>query len=840
MKKIHILTSLFLLSLFQISLAQKHYSDANIVGHVVCQGKHIPFASVSLKGTTIGTTTDETGHFQLVNLPEGEQVIVVTIIGFKPEERPITIKENSTIEVNLDMEEDIMNLEEVVVSADRSKQKRTEAPVIVNTIGQQIFHSSQSQTLGEGLNFSPGLRLENNCQNCGFSQVRMNGMQGPYSQILINSRPIFSGLAGVYGLELIPSNMVEKVEVVRGGGSALYGSNAIAGTVNIILKDPTTNSYEGGASYALTGVGMNDSNGPVGDHSLNFNTSVVSDDHKSGLSLYGFTRKREMFDANGDSFSELSSMDNITFGSRVFHRFSAKDRLSIDFFAINEERNGGNMMDYPLHERDIAEALDHRMKVGGLTYEHYFREYDMLSVYASGQFLNRESYYGARQSLSDYGSTKDKTLNMGLQYKAVFGKSSLVWGVENTSGFLLDKKLGYPDLDNASVDGTGITDIPHTSNTIVADQSSISTGTFAQYDLKLHRFKAALGMRFDHYQINDKAKEGDARNDGNVFSPRLSLMYRIMESLQARVSYSQGYRAPQIFDEDLHIETSGSRKVIHENDPDLTQESSHSLTASLDFNKQLGQIYTGLLVEAFYTRLVDAFANEFGAPDEDGMVIYTRVNSEGGAWVQGINMEFKLRPDRDFSLTSGFTLQTSRFEEAQEFDETSFFRTPDSYGFLAIDWDFARRFCLSGTGNYTGKMLVPYFGTAYPEGELRTSNAFLDLGVKLKYTVKLNGASVEFSGGIKNILNSYQDDFDMGIDRDPAYIYGPMAPRTVFVGLRFGNLLSKQTGSSITSKQGRGLGRDRVLGRGQGLGRGCSSDPNRERKGRRYRKGKDM
>ena len=821
MSRLHIITGLFLLSLFQPSFAQRHYSDANIVGHVVCQGKHIPFASVSLKGTTIGTSTDETGHFQLVNLPEGERIIAVTIIGYKPVERPITIKEHSTIEINFEMEEDIMNLEEVVVSADRSKQKRTEAPVIVNTIGKQIFHSSQSQTLGEGLNFSPGLRLENNCQNCGFSQVRMNGMQGPYSQILINSRPIFSGLAGVYGLELIPSTMVEKVEVVRGGGSALFGSNAIAGTINIILKDPTNNSYEGGATYALSGIGMDESNGPAGDYSLNFNTSVVSDDHKSGLSLYGFTRSREMFDANGDSFSEMASLENITFGTRVFHRFSMKDRLAFDFFAINEERNGGNMQDYPLHERDIAEALDHRMKVASLTYEHYFRDYDMLSLYASGQFLNRDSYYGAKQSLADYGNTRDRTFNMGLQYKAVFGKSSLVWGVENTSSFLLDKKLGYPDLDNATVLNDTITDIPHTSNTIVSDQSSITTGTFAQYELKLNRFKAALGMRFDHYQINDKAKESQAQNDGNVFSPRLSLMYRIMESLQARVSYSQGYRAPQIFDEDLHIETSGSRKVIHENDPDLKQESSHSLMASLDFNKQLGRVYTGLLVEAFYTRLVDAFANEFGAPDEDGTVIYTRVNSEGGAWVQGINMEFKLRPSRDFSLTSGFTLQTSEFEEAQEFDETSFFRAPDSYGFLAMDWDFARRYCLSGTGNYTGKMLVPYFGTANPDGELRSSDAFLDLGLKLKYTMKLNGASVEFSGGIKNILNSYQDDFDIGINRDPAYVYGPLAPRTIFVGLRFGNLLSNESGTSIGAKRGRGLRRGR------------SSEPKSERQ-RRY------
>jgi len=805
MRTVYIITAIFLLTLFQPLDAQRRKSDANIVGHVVCRGEHIPFASVALKGTTIGTATDETGHFQLINLPVGDHTVVVTMVGYETKEEKVRIQKHTTIELKFELEEDVLHLEEVVVSADRSEQKRTEAPVMVNTIGPKIFHSTQSQTIGEGLNFSPGLRLENNCQNCGFSQVRMNGMEGPYSQILINSRPIFSGLAGVYGLELIPSNMIERVEVVRGGGSALFGGNAIAGTVNIILKDPSTNSYEAGATYALSGVGMEGTGGTAPDYSVSLNTSVISDDHKSGLSIYGFNRQRQIFDANGDSFSELAPLENLSIGGRTFHRFSNRDRLALDFFAIYENREGGNMQDYPLHERDIAEALTHHMKVAGLTYERYFRTYDMLSLYASGQFLKRDSYYGARQALDGYGASRDNSYNLGIQYKAVFNKSSLVSGIENNSGFLVDQKLGYGGLPP----------------TMVADQSSVTTGLFAQYDLKLKRFKAALGGRFDHYQVRDRAGDGNSPASGNVFSPRLSLFYHLSGPLQARLSYSQGYRAPQIFDEDLHIETSGSRQVIHRNDPDLKQESSHSVMASLDFNKNINGIYTGILIEGFYTRLMDAFANEFGEPDADGIVIYTRVNSEGGAWVQGLNMEFKLRPARDFSLTSGFTVQSSQFEEAQDFNETRFFRSPNSYGFLALDWDFAPRFSLAGTGNYTGKMLVPYFGTENPEGELRTSDPFLDLGLKLKYTVKLNGASVEFSGGIKNILNAYQYDFDSGIDRDPAYIYGPLAPRTVFVGIRFGNLLRSDGRASLQRQDPDQTrpGRRRGQGR-QGQGRG--------------------
>ncbi len=781
---------LYILILFSnTSYSQAQKTDANVFGHVVCTDcdEHLSFATVMVKGTTIGTTTDETGHYQLINLPEGTHSIVATYLGYKPQEVEITIKAGESKEVNFKLESDALGLDEVVVSADRAEQKRTQAPVIVNTISPQIFSTTQSVTLGEGLNFSPGLRLENNCQNCGFSQVRMNGMEGPYSQILVNSRAIFSGLAGVYGLELIPSNMIEKVEVVRGGGSALFGSNAIAGTINIIMKEPTKNSYEAGATYGITGVGTEGTESP--DYTINFNTSVVSDDHKSGASVYGFTRKRDMYDANNDGFSEIAPIENLTFGARAFHKFGYRDKLAVDFFAINEQRDGGSDQDYPVHQRQIAEMVAHNLKVAAVTYDHYLREYDMLSIYASGQFLNRDSYYGANYSTSDYGNTNDNTYNTGIQYKAVFSSSSLIVGIENTSGYLVDKKIGAP-IFGENEDGE-IVITGNEAHTVVSDQSLITTGTFAQYDVTIKDFKTSVGARYDHYVISDNQNEGEDKS-GDVFSPRVSLMYDILNELQARVTYSQGYRAPQIFDEDLHIETSGSRQVVHENSSGLKQETSHSFMISLDFNKLLGTVYTGFLVEGFHTTLIDAFANEIGEPNEDGVVAYTRVNSTG-ATVQGVNMELRLKPLKNFEMSSGFTIQTSEYEDEQDWGDKKFLRTPNQYGFFTIDWDFNKKFCLSTTGNYTGTMKVLYEGienkTGLDENGLLDSDSFFDLGAKLSYTVKLNGASVQFFGGIKNIFNSYQEDFDSGIDRDPAFIYGPVNPRTIYFGIKFGNII---------------------------------------------------
>jgi outer membrane receptor for ferrienterochelin and colicins len=773
--------------------AQKPKSDAHLIGHVTSKGLHIPFAGVYLKGTSIGTVSDATGHYQLLNLPPGQLTVVVQVIGYKTLEKSVLCELNKTIELKFELEEDVLNLEEVVVSADRSEQKRTEAPVIVSTLSKKLFNASQSVSLGDGLNFSPGLRLENNCQNCGFTQVRMNGMEGPYTQILINSRPIFSGLAGVYGLELIPVNMIEKVEVVRGGGSALYGSNAIAGTINILLKDPVINTWEAGVNYSYVGAGIRNSGGAAPDYSINLNTSMVTDDQKSGMSLYGFSRKRRMFDANADGFSEIAPMSNLTLGGRVFHRTGSRGKLAADFFSIREARDGGNRQDLPLHERDVAEAVAHDMNTAALTFERYLREYDLLSFYASGQLLHRDSYYGANKSLKDYGETGDKTYNTGVQYKAVFDNSSMVMGIENTGGFLLDKKMSYPDFENAVILDDSIVEIPHSGNTIVANQHSLITGAFIQYELKLENAKVSVGARFDHYEVGDRAKEDREAKRGEVFSPRISLMYNLADPIQLRAGYSKGFRAPQIFDEDLHIETSGSRQVINENDPDLKQESSHSFTASLDFNGRPAGVYTGFLVEGFYTRLIDPFVNEIGVPDGSGTVIYRRVNAEEGAMVKGVNMEFKLKPLNALSLSSGFTVQMSHYDVVQEFEERRFFRTPGRYGYFAFDWDFAKDLCLSATGNYTGSMLVPYFGpdTDPEAGELRVSDSFFDAGFKIKQVVQINGAAVEWFAGVKNVLNSYQRDFDMGIDRDPAYMYGPVSPRTVYFGLKFGNFLGR-------------------------------------------------
>ncbi|MFD1294855.1 TonB-dependent receptor domain-containing protein [Lutibacter holmesii] len=791
MKKIIIILISAVLISHSIS-AQDSSKSASVSGKITSKGSGIPYVSIFLKGTTIGASTDDNAEFNLTNLAPGFYTVQVQYVGFKPFEEHIELQDNENKKMNIELEPDVLGLEEVIVTGNRYRTTRKKAPSIVNVISSEIFQATQSVTLSEGLNFISGLRMENDCQNCGFSQVRMNGLEGPYSQILINSRPIFSGLAGVYGLELIPSNMIEKVEVIRGGGSALYGGNAVAGTVNILLKDPIQNSFELGVNNSFIGVGVDGSDSPATDYSLNFNATVVGSEQQSGVSFYGFNRNRKPFDANGDSFSEIALLKNITLGSRLFHKLGTRAKVSLDFFHINEERRGGNKFDLPNHEADISEAVEHDLTTAALTFEQYYRENDLLSVFVAAQKINRDSYYGAEQSLSDYGNTKDFTLNTGVQYNAKFKTSDLVVGIEDTYSTLKDKKLGYLDIDNAVIVDNEIVSIPHTNTTIISNQKMNTFGLFSQYDLRINKLKLSLGARLDSYSIENEESDAEKKT-GNVFSPRVNVLYDILPDFQARLSYSAGYRAPQIFDEDLHIESSGSRKVIHVNDPNLQQETSDSFMASFDYSRSYGASSFGILVEGFHTKLNNPFTNEYSAPDENGTVTYTRVNAEDGAFVQGINLELNYVPMASLKLKAGFTVQESKYEEAQEFDEKSFFRTPDSYGFFTIDWEASDSWCFIATGNYTGKMLVPYFGTTIDnpeEGELRESDTFFDVGLKITKTIKIAKNNLELSGGIKNIFNSYQDDFDSGIDRDPAYVYGPMTPRTVYFGLKFGNILN--------------------------------------------------
>lgn len=735
-------------------------TDAHITGHILDADtkEHIPFASVSIKGSPIGVMSDQTGHFFLKNVPAGKNTLTVSYIGYRSFDREVEIVPNKTIEVEFELQTSSLQMDDVVVSGSRNESKRHESATIVNVLPSKMFERTASSNVAEVLNFQPGLRVEYNCSNCGVPQLRINGLEGRYSQVLLDSRPIFSSLATVYGLEQLPAGMIERVEVVRGGGSALFGSNAIGGVVNIITKEPLRNSATLSNQTSLYGSGTTDIN-------TTLNASIVSEDYRTGAYIFGMVKDREAYDRNGDGFSDIPQLKSETIGFRGFHKLSQNARLTAEYHHIREFRRGGDLMERPPHEANVAEQLQHGINGGGLQFEAWSPDYHhRIALYSSLQSIKRQSYFGTSQNLDAYGRTKDLTAVVGGQYthdfhRLVFLPAQFTLGGEFSFNHLNDNMLGYDR---------------------VIDQTSRIYGAFAQNEWKNAQWSLLLGARLDKH---NKIKS-------SILSPRANVRYAPSQHLAFRLSYSSGYRAPQAYEEDLHVAAVGGEVAIITVSPDLRPEYSKSVSGSVDLYGRLGTLETNLLIEGFYTRLNDVFTLVENGHDAGGNLLLVRENASG-ANIGGMNFDLKLGFTKKWVMDAGFTVQRSRYHDLHAWSgqvpgTKEMLRSPNQYGYLSLTYAPIRTWSIIGNVNYTGQMKVPHYAGVVPQDELVTAPAFTDLGLLTRYNFKLSETvGMEASAGVKNILDSFQKDIDTGVNRDAGFIYGPAFPRTIHVGIKF-------------------------------------------------------
>lgn len=735
-------------------------------------GKSLPFATVLIVETGKGDATDENGDYQLTNVSAGNYTLRVQSLGYETVEKKVSVSGKEALAINFKLEETCFMADEVVVSANRNETSRRMAPVVVNVMSTRLFEAVNSTDLAKSLKFQSGLRVENNCQNCGFPQVRINGLEGPYSQILINSRPIISALSGVYGLEQIPVNMIERVEVVRGGGSALFGANAVGGTINIITKDPINNSFQ--VSSTLSNM-----DGKVWEQYLGANASLVSKDNTYGIAAYESYRNRNPYDADGDGFSELGKLNMNTFGFRSYYRPTQFSRINLEYHTTNEFRRGGNKFDLQPHETDITEQTQHIINSGGLSYDLFWKEYaHKFSFYSSAQHTDRKSYYGAQQDMNAYGKTKDLTWMAGGMYvgnfdKVLFAPATFTAGVEYQINTLHDVMTGYHrDMK----------------------QDVKIASTFLQNEWKLYQFILLAGLRVDDHNLIDNP----------IISPRINLLYKPSDAFQVRATWSTGFRAPQAYDEDLHITAVGGEGVVIRIADGLKPERSNSFSGSIDWSSHIGHFHTNLLVEGFYTMLDDVFVLEDIGHDDQGIKVKERRNGNG-ARVYGVDIDGKIAHGDDVSLQVGFTAQRSEYTQWEAWSENPDVplikhmpRTPNYYGYFTLAAAPFKHFDCSLSGVYTGKMYVPHFaptdlpteyiGQYISKDEMVHTPRFMELNMKLSYTFTLKeNLNLQINGGIQNIGNAFQKDLDKGGFRDSGYFYGPTQPRTYFIGLKISN-----------------------------------------------------
>ena len=734
--------------------------NTSIKGHIIDKStnEHIPYVTITVKGTTIGTVADATGHFTMRNLPDDEFTIVAEFLGYKTVEYTVAAKHPKNLDVSLTLEEQPMSMDDVVVSATRNETNKKNTATIVNVTSSKIFDNTASTNLAESIKFQPGLRVENTCGNCGAVQLRINGLEGQYSQILLDSNPIFSSLAGVYGVEQLPVAMIERVEVIRGGGSALFGSNAIGGVVNIITKEPLRNSL----SLSHT---TNLMHGDTPEFNTSLNGSFVSDDHRAGLYLFGMVKDRDAFDYNKDGFTDVLKMESETIGFRGYYKTSAYSKLTAEYHHISEYRRGGDNIDMPPHMAEIAEDVKHKIDGGSLRFSYFSPDArHTFDIYTSAQAISRNSYYGTGKDPNAYGRTQDLTWVSGAQYSY-----SMLRCLFMPAQFTVGAEYSYNDLDDHSIG---------------FDRSIMQTvrtaGVFVQNEWQSDKVNFVVGGRFDKHSMMENV----------IFSPRANLRYSPIEDIGLRVSYSSGYRAPQAFDEDLHIDAVNNQSSIIELDPNLKPEYSHSLSASADLYHNFGTLQANLLVEGFYTILDDVFALAKTGENEAGYIIQTRYNA-AGAKVKGLTGELKLGIPRVFDLQVGYTFQRSQYDEPEEWSESvepqrRMFRTPDHYAYFTATGDITRNLKASVFGNYTGKMLVPHSAGYIDADRNEITPRFWDMGMRVAYNIELTSViSMEVFAGVKNIFDSFQDDIDCGPFRDSVYVYGPMMPRTYFLGVNF-------------------------------------------------------
>ncbi len=738
-------------------------TDTNLTGHVVDgeTGEHLPYYIIRIVGEHLGTTTDASGHYTFRDLKPGKYKVEASYTGYVTQIKTVQLTAGKTTELNFKAEPDVMQLDQVVVTGTKSELKRRHSPALVSVVDNKIFNLVNACSLADGLSYQPGVRVENDCQNCGFTQVRINGLDGHYSQILMNSRPVFSALAGVYGLEQIPANMIDRVEVMRGGGSALFGSSAIGGTVNIITKDPTNNYAE--AMHTLTSIGF----GSSLDNNTTVNASVVGHNNKIGLTIYGQHRIRDGYDHDGDGFTEIPQLKSNTLGLRTNMYLSDNMRLNGEYHATQEFRRGGDRLDVPAHQAMVAEQVEHNINGGELSFDLWSATRgDHLNVFSALQSTRRQSYYGSEMDPNAYGRTNDMTATAGSQWTHSFSKlwfmpSEMILGLEYSHNYLHDVTIGYQHD--------------------VAQKVNIYSGYF-QNEWRDDRWGFLVGARVDkHSMIHNP-----------IVSPRVNIRFNPSPRANFRLSYSTGFRSPQAYDEDFHIAIVGGERIVTILAPGLKQESSNSISGSADLYRQFGPVQANLMIEGFYTDLRDVFALRLlEETDAAGNAVLERYNGKG-ATVGGLNVEARIAWPK-WQLQGGFTWQRSRYKEPEQWSEDpdvapvrKLFRTPDIYGFLTADVEFLKAFHATVSGTFTGSMPVQHIaGSGTPVDKVVDTPSFYDVNVKLTYELKIfRTACLEFGLGVMNIFDSYQKDFDKGYLRDSGYIYGPMMPRSLTASLK--------------------------------------------------------
>ncbi len=708
-------------------------------------------------------------------------------------------------------EEPVQELEkmEVVTTGTRSERLFSEVPIKTEMLGADDFSAAMTFELGTAIELLNGARTEANCQNCGTAEIQLLGLPGNYNQILIDGLPLFTGVAAVYGIDQVPTVLLDRVEVVKGGGSSLYGPGAVAGVINLIPEEPF-------ATHTHIDTTLRDIDGAT-TWQTQFASFFVGEDTTLKGAVYGLQGDQEALDLNGDGFSELVQRDNTTIGTYLWWNPTDRSRLTFNYQYIHEDRRGGDRLGVPEEFAQIAEALETDYHWATLSWAQELSSQLSFSASASAVRFYRDSYYGGTgeelirpgDALVDAttrtynGIAPDAEAPPGsdaARAAALFGDptdgtgggSFNSFGFTETTTWFFDASLHYAA---GQVGNTG------THHFIFGVQSETEDLFDEQLDADddfiavLHddTFRNLGVFLQDEWRINDRVEfvpgiRADKANTLSnwVVSPRIASRWVANSELAWRANYSSGFLAPRVFDEDIHIENIGGvpRDIV--NPAELVEERSHTFSLGADFTpKGLdGRLVTS--VQGYYTILENSFDLDEGTLRiENGREKIDRVNTAGST-VLGVEWDAAYRFNSHLSMNAGLAYSRARFDEADPDRGTRRYnKTPDWSGVLQMVYNNEEWIDGFLAVKWTGDMVADRLDSVVPGvNPIEPTPDFLvvDLGVSKSF--EFEAFELTLRASVNNLLDEFQNDLETGPSRDPGYIYGPRYPRTWTLGAR--------------------------------------------------------
>ncbi|WET00718.1 TonB-dependent receptor [Flavobacterium sp. YJ01] len=737
-------------------LSTKNFYSQNISGKVETDIPSIQEINVRLLNTNFKTQIDSLGFYKLENVPSGSYKISVNSNGFKTITQKITVLENENLILDFELKEDQNELNEVVVSGTLKPVKRLESAVPVEVYSPTFFKKNPTPSIYDALQNINGVRPQLNCGVCNTGDIHINGLEGPYTLVMIDGMPIVSSLSTVYGLSGIPNSLVERIEIVKGPASSLYGSEAVGGLINIITKNPT-NAPTFSADYFTTSY-----------FESNFDLGTKFNVGKKATSIIGinYFNYDQVIDKDNDNFTDVTLSERIS----VFNKWSFKrnqNRLfTIAARGMYEDRWGGDIRwekKYRGGDEIYGESIyTKRAELIG-SYQLPFEEKLMLSF--SGNVHYQDSRYGTTSYIAN-----QKIGFLQLTWDKKIGRNDLLAGIASRYTYYDDNTPATKEAENTWLPGI-----------FVQDEITFSP-----------KSQVLLGMRYDYNSIH-----------GSIFTPRFAYRFKANENTIFRLNAGTGFRVVNLFTED-HAALTGSRDVVIANNLNPEQSVNVNLNYIQKINFGNGT-FMGIETTAFYTRFSNKIISDYET--DPNKIIYD--NIDGYAISQGISTNVDLNFPSGLKFILGATVLDNKNVEngiSQRPFLTENFTGTWSISYKIQPWNLS----LDYTGNVYSPMNLPLLSETDPRSP--KSPWYSIQNIQFTYS---GWKDFELYGGIKNLLNftpkqnnpflisRTNDPFDKNVQYDPAgkvmvtpdnpygltfdttYVYGQNQTIRGFLGLRY-------------------------------------------------------